>query len=53
MTWETNNGPWKSGYSGEANKHSNPKDSYEHERGRLQRAADEQKRYENAWKKQS
>lgn len=47
--FETNNPAWKSGYNGHNNTHTNPDDSYDHERGRLQRVREEEERQKKNW----
>lgn len=51
MTQQINNPSWKSGHSGhQAPANPTPQQRHDHEQGRLQRQAEQQKAYENAWK---
>jgi hypothetical protein len=54
MTYKTNDPAWKGGYNGNQCPYgATPKQSYEHEQGRLQKLAEQQKAYENAWNKKT
>lgn len=54
MTYKTNDPAWKGGYNGNQCPYgATPQQRFEHEQGRLQKLAEQQKAYENAWNKKT
>ncbi|WJY21586.1 hypothetical protein QTA57_17965 [Fontisubflavum oceani] len=54
MTYKTNEPAWKSGYNGnQAPSSGTPHQQFQHEQGRLQKLAEQQKAHEKAWKKKT
>lgn len=50
MSYQTNNPSWKDGHAGyQPPANQTPQQQYDHERGRLQREAEQKAAYEKVW----